>query len=488
MANKQPYLRTKIYSIYKPDLGLVLNEPTSNLNPRACIACQNVRFENGRAFHRTGYSDYGTGTITGIPLSFYNYNGTAIMATTTNVYYLDGAAWTSFASSIGCDIDNRISLNTVYSGTDDTFYLTIGSKDYLAKKWDGTTLTALASDVSTWKPRIIVPYQYRLLMFNIDVNGTDKPLRMSYCAANDISDWDGTGAASRNLIQGAGDEILNAVPIKNYLGIYKDKSITLLSYVGGDSIFATQVMVDGIGLIGQDAIVNLGTKHIFMGNDYNIYQWEGGGELIPIGNPIRSDIISNLGNTSNRTFAVKNNEEREVSFFMPTSAADYPTIYYSYNIENKSWSKHLVANSTGGGNIVTSADNELSMIGTYVSSTGVAEYMYASYNEDGVAISAYFTTPDIVISEEEHMVINKDFTRVIVEAAGGTTLTCQYSTDSGQNWSAADTATITSYYDVYSFHIAKTARKIRFKFSSTATDAAWGIRYIGIEYKYRERK
>ena len=98
---KQPYLRTKIYSIYKPSLGLIKNEPTSILNPRASIDCQNVRYENGRAFHRTGYSDYGTGTITGIPLKFFDNNGTMMLATTTNIYHLSGATWTSIASSIG---------------------------------------------------------------------------------------------------------------------------------------------------------------------------------------------------------------------------------------------------------------------------------------------------------------------------------------------------------------------------------------------------
>lgn len=481
----QPYMKTKIYSIYKPTLGLITNEPTSILNPRASIDCQNVRFENGVIKKRQGYADYGTGTITGIPLKFYDHNGTIMFATTTNIYKYASGAWSSVASTIGCDIDNRISMNTMYDS--DTFYCVWGSKDYLAKKWDGTTVTTLASDVSTWKPRVIVPYQYRLLMFNIDVDGTNKPIRMSYNVANDIDDWTGTGSASRNLIQGKGSEILNAVPIKNYLGVYKDKSITLLSYVGGTSIFVTQVMVDGIGLMAQDAIVNLGTKHIFLGNDFNIYQWEGGGELIPIGNPIRSELKNYISRTNyERSFAVKNNEEREISFFVPETGDDYATRYYTYNWEDKTWGENGIAVSTAAGSVITSGGLEYSMLGTYVSDTGAAEYMYASNNEDGAAISAYFVTPDIVINPEEHLAKNKEVTRVIVEAAG-TTLTCQYSVDGG-TYSAADTQTLTSSYLPYSFYVSKTGRRIRFKFLSTTTDATWAIRWMGIEYKERERK
>ena len=683
----QPYLKTKIYSIYKPSLGLIQNEPSSILNPRASIDCQNVRYVNGTASKRTGYIDYCTGTIAGIPIKFYNYqqiNGQEreVLATTTNIYYNYNGVWTSIASSIGCNIDDRISINTMYIA--DTFYCVWGSKTYLAKKWDGTTVSALASDVSTWKPKVIVPYQYRLLIFNIDVNGTDKPIRMSYCAANDMDDWDGTGSGSRNLIQGMGSEILNAVQIKNYLGVYKDKSITLLSYVGGSSIFATQVPVDGIGLLAQDAIINLTTKHLFLGSDYNIYQWEGGGELIPIGNPIKDYIKSNINKSkSERCFAIPNYENSEAHFFIPTSTSDYPNVFLTYNWIDKTWSINTIDKMSGGGNIrannvektlfangistwggqsgsgkyectvepdsSTLGIEKWTLYGTDYSSvsdgiltlntsastaytcsyvkfptinftagftvkfkaqivTGVGDhpfyinlhdpinllhcqlsfrtdsiyrhsgdkicdfnttdayhvyrlyilgstatlyiddvekgswtvglayggsliafgdggsdssvnikidyfyygsggdegdggldsptgnstvfyYNYSSANDDGDAISAYFTTPDIVIQDEEHLVKNKDYTRVIVEAIG-TALICEYSTDSGENWSDADTQSLdsTTYYDIYNFFVSKTARKIRFRFSSTAADASWSIRYIGIEYKERERK
>ena len=677
----QPYLKTKIHSIYRPDLGLVLNEPTSNLNPRACIDCNNVMFKNGTGSKRFGFSGYGSGTITGIPIKFYCFqkmNGeqVEILATTTNLYYNNYGEWTSFADSLYCNIDDRISLNTVYDS--DKFYLVIGSKNYLAKKWDGTTVTSVATDVSTWKPKIIVPYQFRLLMFNIDVNGTNKPIRMSYCAANDISDWTGTGSASRNLPQGAGREILNALPLKNYLGIYKDLSITLLSYVGGDSIFATQVMVDGIGLLAQDAVVNLKTKHLFLASDYNIYQWEGGGELIPIGNPIVDYIKDNINKSQKlRCFAIPNYENTEAHFFIPTGSSDYPNRFLTYNWTDKTWALNTIGKMSGGGDIratgveKTLLSNGISTwggagtSGTYdcavepdyttlgidawtlggtdcsaanagiltidttanvalecyytkfpgvnlaggytikfklqvisattyptgfcvfpadainglyyqlylydssvyhegtkicdfdttdmyhiyrVYSVGTTNtlyidgvdkgswtsevnygsdmlyfgeasavgainikmdffyygsgdldnptgnstifyYDYSSTNDDGGAISAYFTTPDIIIQNEEHLIMNKDYTRVIVEAIG-TALICEYSTDGGENWSDTDTQTLnsTTYYDIYNFFVAKTARKIRFRFSSTAADAAWAIRYIGIEYKERERK
>ena len=483
----QPYLRNKIYSIYKPSLGLVRNEPSSILNPRASRVSNNVRYEDGIVKKRNGYGDYGSGTITGVPLKFYNYNGTRMLATTTNIYWMDDSTWTSIATTIGCTIDNRITMNTFYDS--DTFYCVWGSKNYLAKKWDGTTVTALATDVSTWKPKVIVPYQFRLLMFNIDVGGTDKPIRMSYSAANDISDWTTASVTgSRNLIQGAGSEILNAVPINNYLGIYKDRSITLLSYVGGDSIFATQVKVDGIGLMAQDAIVNLGTKHIFLGNDYNIYQWEGGGELIPIGDKIKWHIKRDIDRSNRgRCFATYSNEEREVYFFVPGQNEDYATIYYTYNWDNQSWSRNTITATSGAGEIKSDDDDELTMIGL---STGGTEWMYSGgNNDDGAAINAYFETPDIIINDEEHIAQQTDYVGAHIEAIG-TTINFEYSLDGGENWSTAETKTLnsTTYYDIYDFWFTKTSRMIRFRFGSTAVDTSWAIRWIELEYKDRERK
>ena len=64
-----------------------------------------------------------------------------------------------------------------------------------------------------YKPKIMIPYQFRLLMFNLEedvdtVGGGSYtktfPVKFRYCAANDMHNWTGTGSGSRNMIQGAG--------------------------------------------------------------------------------------------------------------------------------------------------------------------------------------------------------------------------------------------------------------------------------------------
>ncbi|GAG75302.1 unnamed protein product, partial [marine sediment metagenome] len=305
--------------------------------PQATPDCKNVRFYDGIVEKRTGYPSaaYAGGTIIGTPLKLYTYtneDGTdyEILATTTRMAKRTSGDWADFRTVTAL---TSVTMCTMHKAG--SFYLVYGSKENAPRKYDGSNDYPI-SEASDYKPKIMLPYQYRLLMFNYDDDGKDMPINFRYCVANNMDDWDGTGSGARSMVQGAGSQIMNAVAIKDYVGVYKDKSISVLDYVGGSSIFATSVHIDGIGLLTQDAIVNLGTSHIFLGSDYNIYEWNGGWELIPIGNAIKNYIKDNIYETNkSRCFAVPNYERTEAHFFIPidtdNSPDDYPTKFLTYN-------------------------------------------------------------------------------------------------------------------------------------------------------------
>ena len=493
----QPYLRTKIYPIYSPSRGLVTNAPAPFLDPRATPDCQNVRFYDNIVEKRTGYIDYGTGTIAGVPIKIYSYvetDGTEheMLCTSSKLYYKDtaGGAWTELGTQTS-SVSRRMSFCTMFINS--KMYLLHGSPDHAVYKWDGTTYNALTS-TATYKPKIILPYQFRLLMFNVDEDGTDFPIKFRYSIptpTDATTDWTGTGSGSRNMIQGAGSLIMGAVTIKDYVGVYKDKSISILDYVGGSSIFATAVHVDGIGLLAQDAVVNLGTSHLFLASDYNIYEWNGGWELIPIGNPIKKYIKDNIDKDYGvRSFAIPNYERTEAHFFFCTTES-YPTSYLTYNWTDKTWAYNSLTSAevSGGGN-VTLDGVEKTLFGLNVSGSGAVEhYDYSSTNDDGVAIDSYFTTPDVTIDKNEYKIKNKDFSNVYVDAKGND-LSMQYSTNEGSTYTDADTDTLdsTSIYNLHPYNFTKTARNIRFKFSNSTVDESYSCRFVGIEHKDRERK
>lgn len=491
-------VRTKIYSIFAPSRGLALNVPAPFLTPQATPDAQNVRFYDSIVEKRTGYPStvYANGTITGTPIKLYTYtkeNGTdyEILATTSNIIQRTTGDWADVKTSLTNTVTSRVTMCTMHKAG--SFYLCYGSKQTAPRKWDGTDDTAIL-ETTTYKPKIMLPYQFRLLMFNLYQGATDYPITFRYSAPDNFEDWDTAGSTgSRNMVQGMGSQIMNAVAIKDYVGVYKDKSISVLSYVGGSSIFATAVHIDGIGLLAQDAIVNLGTSHIFLASDYNIYEWNGGWELIPIGNAIRKYIKDNLYVTNKlRCFAVANYERTEAHFFIPINEDDYPTVFLTYNWTDKTWALNTVASCSGGGNLNTSGV-EKTMIGLYSDPNGtVHNYDYSSLNDGSTAINSYFTTPDITVDKEEYKIKRKDYRNVYVDAKGDD-LSMSYSTNEGSTYPTTVTisstpALSTTIYNLHDFNFTEAARNIRFKFANSASNESYSVRFVGIEHKDVGRK
>jgi len=164
--------RNKIFPIYSPAKGLALNVPSTFLDPRATPDCQNVRFYDGIVEKRTGYPStaYAGGTITGTPLKLYTYtneDGTdyEILATTTRMAKRTSGDWADFRTVTA---QTSVTMCTMHKSG--SFYLVYSSKTNAPRKYDGTTDAAI-TEASTYKPKIMLPYQYRLLMFNYDDDG-----------------------------------------------------------------------------------------------------------------------------------------------------------------------------------------------------------------------------------------------------------------------------------------------------------------------------
>ena len=361
----------EVLPVPAPTMGIIGNVPTTMLNPRACVNCNNVVFKDGIVSPRTGYVAYGTGTITGILLLFFRYqkwNGQEyeMLATTTNVYYNDNGTWTSIASSLSGNVNTRASMTHIEN------YLAFTNGEDAPAKWDGTTWSALnaahsgdAIDWGDYRPLIFLPFSFRLLGFNDNKVTTGASIRIMYSRAGNFDQIDGEEYSGYiEMTQGMGAKIVGAAPLKNYIGIYKDYCCALLSYIGGASTFAINVQIEGIGLAAKDAIANLGTSHMFLGSDYNIYRWNGGTELEPVGNPIRKLLEAEVNKAQiGRSFAVVNIAKRRVIFFLPINGDAYPTRMWIWNMDDESWAKGTISNMSAGSS-VTKSHVERILIGT----------------------------------------------------------------------------------------------------------------------------
>ena len=361
----------EVLPVPAPTMGIIGNVPTTMLHPRACVDCNNVVFINGIVQTRTGYVAYGSGTITGTLLLFFRYqkwNGQEfeMLATTTNVYYNNNGAWTSIASSLSGSVNTRASMTHIEN------YLVFTNGEDAPSKWDDTTWSALnaahsgdAIDWGDYRPLIFLPFHFRLVGFNDNKVTTGAGIRIMYSHAGNFDKIDGESYSGYiEMTQGMGSKIVGAAPLKNWIGVYKDYCCALLSYIGGESTFAINVQIEGIGLAAKDAIAVVGTSHIFLGSDLNIYRWNGGTELEPIGNPIKDALRAEVNRAKvSRSFAIVNKEQRQVIFFLPINADQYPTRMWIYNLDDGSWSKGTIPKMSSGSS-VTKGGVERLLLGT----------------------------------------------------------------------------------------------------------------------------
>lgn len=191
--------------------------------------------------------------------------------------------------------------------------------------------------------RFVVKFAGFLFAGGTKEDGVFYPQRLRFCQWNNLFRWknnaDGSGQAGWLNFSDGVDWMQNAQPLGNYLVVYKERSICIMTYVGGSQIFNQRTAIQGIGLIAPQALINLGDEHIFVGPD-NIYSYD---LLEPkmAGDDIRTEFFRLLdpSYTCNiRGFFIEEVPEAYFSFTSINSEDNTNDMALVYNTETKAWS------------------------------------------------------------------------------------------------------------------------------------------------------
>ena len=476
----------KLMPIPMPTLGIHNEVPGTELNPRALVNASNMQVENGVLAQRFGYPTYGTNTnLVGTPYLFFPFTTfagvtTLYCATSNGVYYLDGdGAWqesiaiTNFVTTYKypsmCSIQDKCLVTSgekgIYNVTDDA---------QLAGNW------------TSYYPRIILPYKFRLIGFGEYKSGIVTPLRIRY---SDLGAYNTTGAGYFiDWIDGDGIEIVGAIPLGPYIAIFKDKSAGLMDWIGGSSIFSLTIQLPSTGLLAQRAVVNVGGKLYFMSHD-NIYSWDGGREPVPIGDPIKdlwlADMSADLAKAS---FAMYVAHKGQVYFFyLKGTTASYETKYFMYDIKSKSWWRGQLGDAIISANYVYY--NGYKALLAIKTKTPV-QFDHATKQDNGKAITSFIESPDFVISEEEYIMRRKRYYGFKFDMKGSAvdTVKFEHSIDEGDNYVDGGNLTIAATYDRVKKDKKFVDRKARVRLTHSTDDERWFLRFYGIDYTMREKK
>jgi hypothetical protein len=288
--------------------------------------------------------------------NFFKYNGDSwlLFITTTKIYRYDPVTKTAIditGGTLNGDVDNPVFSDTAQN----VFVFTNGIDS--VKYWNGSgniaNLPGL-TDCVPWNDGTPVTlvlcrglryFKNFLMLIGTTENGIAYPQRIRWSAIGDIFTWKNNDQPTQDLQAGWAD-MTDGVdwgqclePMGNYLVAYKERSIQVLSYVGGDEIWDKWPAIQGTGLLGSKALMNLGDEHIFIGPD-NIYSFDLR-EVKVAGDDIAKQFLESLNPS---TYSQINNfffeelPEGGFSFVSTASTDGTPDKAIVYNPNTKAWS------------------------------------------------------------------------------------------------------------------------------------------------------
>jgi hypothetical protein len=199
--------------------------------------------------------------------------------------------------------------------------------------------------VTSIRCKSLLYFQNFLLLGNIAEGAEPRPQRIRWSCLGDITAWKNVEGDITKQEAGYGDladsvDWVQALrPLGNYVVAYKERSIQLLNYVGGTTIWNKWPAIIGTGALAVKGMVDLGDEHIFVGND-NIYSFNGRDPAIA-GDDIAKEFFRTLNPDKTELvvgFFVEEVPELWFSYVSVNSPDGLPDRAIVYNTDTKAWS------------------------------------------------------------------------------------------------------------------------------------------------------
>lgn len=260
------------------------------------------------------------------------------VGTSTRMYEFSGGAWT-----------DRSRAGNYAAGTARWRYAQFGDTELAINKatvLQSSTTGALADVANSPKAACMEVVRGFLMLANTDDTGlgitggpnADDPDRW-WCSQsfNAVGTWAPsvtTQATTGKLVATEG-AITGLKRLLDECIVYKAKSIYVGRYVGPPVVWEWTCVSQNIGCITQQAVVNAGTTHYFIGDD-DIYAFDGT-RPVAIGAPVREWFFANL-NKPNASLiqSLHDRNAQRIYWFYPTSSDTLDGVL-SYNYVSQKW-------------------------------------------------------------------------------------------------------------------------------------------------------
>lgn len=411
--------------------------------------------------------------------------------------------------------DDRFSLDVIYNKLLISNGIDLPSQIVDDSGPSHTTMTLTLPAGSITSSKIIRAFKDHVLFFNNTENGVEVPQRCTWTNIGTTDDLlDGT-SGFQDLTDNTDIVVAAEILSENIIIVYKENSLVLCSWVGGQTPFRFDPLVDGYGALSKDSVVFVEGYHIVIDNG-NIYVSNGTAEIQPIDAAIQPQLYANLnGLYTKRTFTRFNKVDNEIEFWICYQDST-PDQGYTFNQVDTNWT--IKARNISGfgsyqtqviitigeligtiaqqnyeiGSQINKSFSPINLVGT--NSGQVFVLNKQAITNGGQTILSMFQTPEFVCpsspevswsggSDYENM--NMRVKRIVFEAMG-TSITVQYSIDGGLTFNpcqggSTNVVNLNSIFTEYELYFETDAKSIMFMFSG----GPFSIRYYGFEWAIR---
>ncbi len=269
------------------------------------------------------------------------------------VYVWDGSDWTDVSSATG-----YASL-----GPGDELLWTqcllgkipiINNPQSTPEYWDPQQVSQIMQplpfdQVSTFDDQNIACKSMRshktfLFALNLQESGEELPDSYRWSHPADINGlpvtWDETDEAflaGKANLGGDGGSIIDGFSLRDAFCIYSEDAIDILDSTNDEFVWRRRELSATVGLISKDGIAEVKGQHFFLAPS-DIVKNDGNRIDSLAHNRIRREYSRRLDpDNYTRSYAIRNDNKKEVWFCIPEVGEEYPNIAYIYNWRDDSW-------------------------------------------------------------------------------------------------------------------------------------------------------
>lgn len=351
-------------------------------------------------------------------------------------------------------------VSVITWGAFDSVYIANGTDT--PHKFDGSTCEAMTGFPSTPFIADLVYVQDSYLCFaGLSEAGTSRPWRVRWSDAGLDNAFTSTNFT--DLVD-TEDWIIAGAPLGNAFIIYKENSIYRQEFLGTDDQtwnFVPTIPDEGVSSLYS--VVPQEDHHIIFGRN-DIYRYEGGFDLISVGQRIKDKIFGSRGELNidqlTKIIGIEVVETKEIWFIYPKTGDDDPQNVIRYHLEYKRWTEREFSFPVTGFGLWrdTTATAWNALIGTWQqqtypwvskqslggvdsvilgdgSSLNSYEYDYTTSDDAGTAISYTIETKDFNLPNKHLRTDRFEYFLRCVD------MLIEYSVDQGVTWNTLGTVT-----------------------------------------------